>query len=100
MSRGCSIEVEWKNREEEFRNELEEAELTSQDTVLEVDEMRFGLHRQLRWVWAQRGVKIVQPRQFEFDYRYLTLAVDPRTEDIQWDWMDTMKASDFLVLCT
>lgn len=58
--------------------------------------MRFGLQGQVRRVWAQRGVKIVQPRQFEFDYRYLTLGVDPRTGAIQWDWMDTMKATDFV----
>jgi hypothetical protein len=70
--------------------------LTSQDTLLEVDEMRFGLHGQVRRVWAQRGVKIVQPRQFEFDYRYLILGVNPRTGAIQWGWMDTMKASDFV----
>lgn len=66
--------------------------------MLEVDEMRFGLHGQVRRVWAQRGVKIIQPRPFEFDYRYLILGVDPRTGAIQWDWMDTMKASD-LVAC-
>jgi len=58
--------------------------------------MRFGLHGQVRRVGAQRGVQIVQPRQFEFDYRYLILGVNPRTGAIQWGWMDTMKASDFV----
>ena len=58
--------------------------------------MRFGLHGQVRRVWAQRGVKIVQPRQFDFDYRYLILGVNPRTGTIQWEWMNTMKAPDFV----
>lgn len=58
--------------------------------------MRFGLHGQVRRVWAQRGVKIVQPRQFEFAYRYLTLGVNPRTGHIQWGWMDSMKAPDIV----
>ncbi|MEQ8673604.1 MAG: transposase [Aggregatilineales bacterium] len=71
--------------------------MTLKDTILEVDVMRFGLHGQIRRVWAQRGVKIVQPRQFEFDYRYFILGVNPRTGTIQWDWMETMKADDFVV---
>ena len=56
--------------------------------------MRFGLHGQTRRVWASRGVKIIQPRQFEFDYRYLLLGVNSCTGAIQWDWTTSMKSDE------
>lgn len=58
--------------------------------------MRFGLHGQVRRVWAERGVKVVQPRQFIFKYRYLILGADPRTGALQWGWMESMRADDFV----
>lgn len=56
--------------------------------------MRLGLQGQVRRVWASRGVEVVQPQQFVFEWCYLLLGVNPRTGAIQWDWIDSMKVVD------
>jgi len=52
--------------------------------------MRFGLWGQVRRRWGLRGVKIIQPKQIVFAWRYLILAVDVVHLDLKWDWADRM----------
>lgn len=54
------------------------------------DEMRFGLWGQVRRRWGLRSVKIIQPKQIEFAWRYLVLAVDVIHLDLKWTWSDRM----------
>jgi len=54
------------------------------------DEMRFGLWGQVRRRWGLRGVKIVQPKQIEFAWNYLVLAVDVIHLDVKWAWSQRM----------
>lgn len=55
-----------------------------------VDEMRVGLHGTSRRVWGRRGVKIVQPLQIEYEWRYVFLAVDGRSGWLWWTWLDRL----------
>jgi len=52
------------------------------------DEMRFGLWGQVRRRWGLRGVKIIQPLQIVYEWRYLVLAVDVIHLVLKWDWSD------------
>jgi hypothetical protein len=52
--------------------------------------MRFGLWGQVRRRWGLQGVKIIQPRQIVYDWRYLVLAVDVIHLDLKWTWADRM----------
>ena len=52
--------------------------------------MRFGLWGQVRRRWGLRGVKIIQPIQIVFAWRYLVLAVDVVRCQLLWDWSDRM----------
>jgi hypothetical protein len=54
------------------------------------DEMRFGLWGQVRRRWGLRGVKIVQPKQIQFAWHYLVLAVDVIHLDLKWTWSERM----------
>jgi hypothetical protein len=54
------------------------------------DEMRFGLWGQVRRRWGLRGVKIIQPKQIVFAWRYLVLAVDVFRGVLLWDWTERM----------
>lgn len=51
------------------------------------DELRLGLRGQVRRVLAPRGVKIVQRLQIEYRWRYLLLAVEPRSGQLRWQWL-------------
>lgn len=53
--------------------------------------MRLGLHGQVRRVWAPRGVKVRQVRQIVYQWRYLSIAVDPIRGELWWAWMNNMK---------
>lgn len=55
--------------------------------------MRFGLWGQVRRRWGLRGVKISQPRQIVFAWRYLILAVDVIHLDLKWTWAERMNQS-------
>lgn len=59
--------------------------------VLVADELRLGLHGQVRRVLAPKGVKVVQRRQIAYRWRYLLLAVDPRTGTLRWTWLDRFR---------
>lgn len=55
------------------------------------DEMRLGLHGQVRRVWAPRGVKVRQRRQIEYRWAYLAIAVDSIAGELRWTWLANMK---------
>jgi transposase len=53
--------------------------------------MRLGLRGQLRRVWAPRGVKVRQPLELTYEWRYLALAVDGPGGRLSWCWLPNMK---------
>ncbi len=55
------------------------------------DELRLGLHGQVRRVLAPTGVKVVQRLQIEYRWTYLLLAVDPRTGTLRWSWLERFR---------
>ena len=55
--------------------------------------MRLGLRGLVRRVWARRGVKIVQPLELRYEWRYLVLAVDGVLGTLHWQWADNMKGT-------
>jgi len=63
---------------------------------MEADEMRLGLQGRVRWVWASRGVKVVQKLQFVFEWVYLLLAVHPPSGQIKWQWIERMRQEDLI----
>ena len=71
-------------------NELQAHQITQASRWYFSDEMRFGLWGQVRRRWGLRGVKIIQPKQIEFAWRYLVLAVDVIHLDLKWTWSDRM----------
>lgn len=74
-----------------LRDALAEAGLTQSSQINHVDEMRLGLQGQVRKVWASRGVKVIQKVQFEFEWTYLLLGVNPLTGELRWDWIASMR---------
>jgi len=69
---------------------LREAEMMPAHHIWFSDEMRFGLWGQTRKRWGLRGVRIIQPIQIEFAWRYLVLAVDVVRHKLYWAWADRM----------
>jgi hypothetical protein len=55
--------------------------------------MRVGLRGTTRRVWGRRGVKVRQPLQLVYEWRYLHLVVDPISGRLWWFWSHTMQAS-------
>jgi hypothetical protein len=55
------------------------------------DEMRVGLHGQVRRVWAPIGEKVVQVVQIVYVWTYLCLAVNPLRRALQWTWIPNLK---------
>jgi hypothetical protein len=70
---------------------LQDAALTATAAVLVADELRLGLHGQVRRVLAPKGVKVVQRRQIAYRWTYLLLGVDPRTGTLRWQWLDRFR---------
>lgn len=68
---------------------LEEAG-APEEAVFFSDEMRLGLMGQVRRVWAPVGFKPVQKVQLEYEYEYVSVAVDPMTGELKWDWTSDM----------
>jgi hypothetical protein len=52
-----------------------------------------GLRGVTRRVWAPRGVKIVQPLELRYEWRYLVLAVDGLAGTLEWAWTANMKGA-------
>jgi transposase len=59
------------------------------DAVAWSDEMRLGLHGQVRRRWAPRGIKLRQRVEVKYQWRYLALAVSAAGA-LQWRWLDNM----------
>ncbi len=55
--------------------------------------MRVGLIGQTRRRWAPRGVKIVQPVEYKYEWTYLNLAVNGLSGQLAWSWTENMKAA-------
>lgn len=70
---------------------LSAAGVRQDDTVLQADELRLGLHGQVRRVLAPRGVQVVQRVQIEYRWVYLFLGVDPRTGLLKWRWVERFR---------
>lgn len=62
-------------------------------SVLFCDEMRLGLHGQVRRVWAPVGEKVEQVLQIVYRWTYLLLAVDPIASRLTWSWVTHMKGA-------
>jgi hypothetical protein len=60
------------------------------------DELRLGLRGVVRRVWAPRGVKIVQPLELRYEWRYLMLAVDGLAGTLAWSWLPNMKSQSLV----
>lgn len=60
------------------------------------DELRLGLRGVVRQVWAPRGVKIVQPLELRYEWRYLVLAVDGLQGRLRWTWTANMKSESLV----
>ena len=61
------------------------------DVWLLADEMRLGLHGQVRRVWAPRGVKVRQRRQIAYRWTYLALGADAVRGRLYWAWRPNMR---------
>jgi transposase len=54
------------------------------------DELRLGLHGQVRRRWAPRGIKLRQRVEVKYQWRYLALAVSA-AGGLRWQWLDNMR---------
>lgn len=72
--------------------ELQAVEVRGLRGIFWADEMRLGLIGTLRRVWAPRGVKVVQEREYSYAWAYLNLAVNGLTGELLWSWTKNMKA--------
>lgn len=79
-----------------MRAALTGAGLTQGQAVWYVDELRFGLWGQTRRRWGLRGVKIVQPIQITFAWRYLVLAVNCVQGQLRWEWLERLRQQDLV----
>lgn len=70
---------------------LRDAGVKQDERWAHADEMRLGLHGQVRRVWAPRGVKVRQRRQITYRWTYLALAVDGQHGTLQWAWLPTVR---------
>lgn len=75
---------------------MDEQEITQASRWYFSDEMRFGLWGQVRRRWGLRGVKIIQPKQIQYTWRYLVLAVDVIHLDLKWTWADRMNQDSLI----
>ena len=65
------------------------------DRWVQADEMRMGLHGQVRRVWAPRGIKVRQRRQIVYEWTYLAIGVDGIRGKLHWVWLPNMKPGCF-----
>jgi transposase len=79
---------------------LKEASVTQASGWYHRDEMRFGLWGQVRRRWGKRGVKIIQPVQIVFAWRYLVLAVDVLHGELLWDWAERLNQKHLMPIFT
>jgi hypothetical protein len=75
---------------------LAEAGLCLGDEVYASDEMRLGLRGTVRRVLAPKGVRVVQTLQLRYEWSYLVLAVNPKTGELRWRWVERMRQEHIL----
>ncbi len=76
---------------------LQDAGVTQETSVAFADELRVGLHGQVRRVLAPRGMEVRQVRQLTYEWVYLALAVDGRAGQLSWTWLCGMDATEIEV---
>ena len=54
------------------------------------DEMRLGLHGQVRRRWTPRGIKVRQRVEVKYQWRYLAVAVSA-VGALRWRWLENMR---------
>src|SRR5262245_6881012 len=69
---------------------LTAAGVRAAQVVAWADEMRLGLHGQVRRRWTPRGVKLRLKVEVRYVWRYLALAVEP-TGRLRWRWLSRMR---------
>jgi hypothetical protein len=74
-----------------LRTAVTDAGITQGSAVEFADELRLGLRGRTRRVLGGRGVKVVQPLQLTYTWRYLVLTVQPLTGTIRWQWIARMR---------
>ncbi len=55
------------------------------------DEMRLGLHSQLRRVWYKSGCALRQRQQMRFEWQWLYLGVDVLSGQLRWLWQANLR---------
>jgi hypothetical protein len=70
--------------------------VTTQTPFGFADEMRVGLRGTVRRVWGRIGVKVRQPLQLSYEWRYLFLLIDGRAGTLHWCWLASMAAEEVL----
>lgn len=71
---------------------LRQLELDAWALICFADEMRLGLHSQLRRRWCPRGHKLIQPQQMRFAWCWLSLAVDVLSGRLFWRWQERLRS--------
>jgi len=66
---------------------LAAAGVTGSATVVFADELRLGLHGQVRRRWCPRGVKLRQKLEIRYVWRYLVLGVAAAGK-LVWTWLE------------
>lgn len=69
-----------------------ETEITTDAVICFADEMRLGLHSQLRRRWCPKGYKLTQPQQMRFEWKWLSLAVEVQTGKLFWHWQERLRS--------
>jgi transposase len=64
--------------------------------IIMSDEMRVGLHSQVRRRWCPVGMKLVQPQQMRFDHRWLVLGLDVTRLKLRWRWQANLRQDSML----
>jgi transposase len=60
------------------------------------DELRVGLHSQVRRRWAPPGVKLIQMQEMRFDYRWLVLGLDIVRLRLRWSWQVNLRQASLV----
>ena len=65
--------------------------MTAGAPILWADEMRVGMRSQVRSVWASRGTRVCQTVTIGWSYLWLTVALNPHTGQLKWQWHTSLK---------
>lgn len=74
-------------------DELAQAGVTAVEEIVFADEMRVGLIGEVRRRWVPQGYKLEQVVEYEYEWAYLTLAVNGLTGTLLWDWTENRKGA-------